>query len=150
MNWQASLVFAFLVCAALATPVASADESAAVIEVKLIYATNTEDQPKEEALKDIEPRLKPDFGYKHYSLLGEKSVELNEGDEEKLDLGHQIEVSIKHKDTKKHFHVLGVNLYHHNKWLFFIEVSVQQKSKPIFIKGPFTKDGLVIIALTAK
>jgi hypothetical protein len=129
---------------------ASAAESTAVIEAKLIYATNSEEPSREEAPRDIESRLKPDFGYKHYCLLGEKSVKLKEDDEEKIDLGHQIEVSIKHKGTKKQFHVLGVNLYHQNKWLFFIEVSVQQKSKPIFIKGPFTKDGLVIIALTAK
>ena len=81
MNWQASLLFAFLVCAALTTT--SGDESSAIIEAKLIYATNSEDAPKGEATKDIESRLKPDFGYKYYSLLGEKSVKLQEGDEEK-------------------------------------------------------------------
>lgn len=128
----------------------SAAESTASIEAKLIYGTNAEDQPTEEQLKDIEPRLKPDFGYRNYRLLGEKIFKLKEGNEEKCELGHQIEVSIKHNGTKKQFQVLGVNLYHQNKWLFFIEVSVQQKSKPIFIKGPFTKDGLVIIMLTAK
>lgn len=122
----------------------------AKIDAKLIYGTNADNQPKEEALRDLEPRFKPDFGYKRYQLLGEKSATLKEGDADKLDLGHQFEIAIKNKGEKKKFHVLQIDLFHQGKKLLFIEVSVEEKSEPIFIKGPWTDQGLLIIAVTAR
>lgn len=150
MNRQLSWALAWLAWAAPAAMQAYAGEPTATVEARLIYGTNTENKSKEEPVKELESRLKRDFGYKHYRLLSTKSAQIKEGYSEKLDLGHQIEISIKHKGTKKQFHTLAVDLYHQNKWLLFLEVSVQQKSEPIFIKGPWTEQGLVIIAVTAK
>jgi hypothetical protein len=149
VNWKRSWLILVLAGVAAATTTVSASEPVASVTAKLIYGSNT-DQPKEQALADLEPRFKPDFGYKHYRLLGEKSVTLKEGYSETLDLGHQFAVSVKHKETRKQFHVLAIDLYHKEKWLLFLEVSVKNKSEPIFIKGPNTEQGLVIIALTAK
>ncbi len=122
----------------------------AKIDARLIYGTNTDDQPKEAALQDIESKFQPDFGYRHYRLLGEKTATIKEGESSTLDLGHQFQLVIKHKSSKKPFRVLQIDLFHQNKKLLFIEVSVEQKSEPIFIKGPWTEQGLVIIALTAR
>jgi hypothetical protein len=139
-----------MVAVTAATMPLYAAEPTATVTAKLIYGSNATDQPKEQALAELEPRFKPDFGYKHYRLLGEKSVTLKEGYSETLDLGHEFTVSIKHKETQKQFRVLAINLYHKGKWLLFLEVSAKNKSEPIFIKGPTTEQGLVIIALTAK
>jgi len=142
--------FALLVLVMLGMTQASSWAGPAKIDARLIYGSNTDDQPKEAALQDIEPKFKPDFGYKHYRLLGEKNASINDGESAVMDLGHQFQITVKNKETKKPYHVLQIDLYHQGKKLLFIEVSVEQKSEPIFIKGPWTDQGLVIIALTAK
>lgn len=123
--------------------------ASAEIQARLIYGTNEEDLPKEAALADLEPRFKPDFGYKHYRLLGEKKATLKEGKTDRLELGHEFAVRIRHRETKGDFHVLQIDVFHKSKKLLFLEVSVRQNSEPIFIKGPWTEKGLIIIALTA-
>jgi len=150
VNSLARWVFAFMAALACAAgPVCGGDATAA-IEARLIYGTNADPKSAGGAAPELEPRLKRDFGYKHYRVLGERSAKLKEGDGEKLELGQNFDISVKHKGTKKQFHTLGIDLYHQGKWLLFIEVSVKQRSEPIFIKGPWTEDGLLIIALTAK
>lgn len=141
---------ALLLWATVAAVFGGDETPRAIIHVRLIYATNEPDGIHDKELADLEPRFRPDFGYKHYKLLGEKRVELKEGDSVLLDLGHSFGLSLKHVGTRQRFHLLHVDLFHQKKWLFWFETSVKQRSEPLFIKGPWTEKGLVIIALEAK
>jgi hypothetical protein len=127
-----------------------AGDTGAKIQVKLIYGTSAEDQSNEPELQEMGAMFKADFGFKHYKLLGEKAAKLKEGESDTLDLGHQFEVRLKNKATKKPYHVIDINLFHKGGWLCYFEASVAAKGEPVVIKGPWTKQGLVIIVLTAK
>ena len=149
MNLGTNLAVVVLALLALESLPGSA-LAAATIEAKLIYAANDSDEPDQHLLKELEPRLRHDFGYKHYRLLGEKSAEMKEGDNVMLDLGHQFQLSVKHKGAKKDFQILQIDLFHKKEWRLYFELSVKQKGEPIFVKGPPTDNGLVIIELAAK
>ena len=58
----------------------------ASINARLIQASNTA-EPSDETLKQLEPKLKKEFGYKFYHLLGTKQESLDQTTKIRLDLG---------------------------------------------------------------
>lgn len=138
----------WLALAAIFAPVAGWADTAK-LEVLLIYGTN-EDKPTEAALSELKEKFKPDFGYKHYSLLGSRKVELKEGESQMVDMGHKLQVSLKHLQARKKFHLMNCDLYHRGDWLLYIQLNVSQEGEPVFIKGPWTEKGLLILAVKAK
>ena len=119
---------------------------AASIQARLVRASN-EKAPMDERIKDIEPKLKPVFGYEHYKQIGFEKKPFHDKDMVTLNLGEGFVLHVTPKSAENKKHTLIVNLVSGKASLVQGSFEVGEK-KPFFIKGPEVGSTLLIISLS--
>lgn len=117
---------------------ASADEQ---INLKLVLAKKTENGSVGKGLNDLKDLLKSNLSYNSYTLLGQKTVPLEENKE--ISLAGEVTVAI--ANVKEH--ALNLSIKHGKKKVLSARVNLR-KGKPAVLGGFSGKKGKMMVVLT--
>jgi hypothetical protein len=118
---------------------------AASVTARLVRASN-EDRKSDEALKDIQPKLKKIFGYQHYRQIGLQKAALKGNDTLRLNLGEGIVLLVTPKSVEKKNHTVDCEMYSGKTALMKSTMRIREGGD-VLIKGPEVGSTLLIIAL---
>ena len=126
---------------ALAMPVRTAN-----VQARLLRASpeKTETEPK---LQDIEPKLRRQFGFPYYYLLGSQDAPLVPDKVLRFDLGKGFVVFVKYKGPIKKSHRLEIEWYSGKVSLLRTLADIDPRAT-LRIKGPDVGRDWIILALT--
>jgi len=119
---------------------------AASLEARLIRASN-ESAKSDEQLKNLEAKLKKQFGYKHYLQLGFQKTTLEPDINRRLDLGEGFVVFARERSVDKKTHELDVEWTSGRASLLKTTLKIAEKGS-VFIKGPGVGNDWIILALS--
>jgi hypothetical protein len=118
----------------------------ASIQASLIRASNTS-EASDEALKEWEPKLKKEFGYKFYHLLGAKQESLDQKTKSRLDLGEGFVLFVTPRSVDKTANELELEWWSGRALLVKTLAKIPAK-RSVFIKGPGVGEDWIILALS--
>lgn len=125
----------------------AASAHADAVEARLIRASN-EKTTADEALQDLNVKLKKVFGYQHYKQLGKEKKPLTGTDDVALNIGEGFTLFCHPKASTGKKHVLDVEMYSGKTLIVKQEkLSIAEKNV-LFIRGPEVGSTVLIIALT--
>ncbi len=124
----------------------AASSHAASINAQLIRASNTS-EASDEALKELEPKLKKEFGYKFYHLLGTKQESLEQKTKSRLDLGEGFVLFVTPQAEDKKGNELEIEWWSGRALLVKTVAKIPAK-RSVFIKGPGVGEDWIILALS--
>jgi hypothetical protein len=139
MRWS-SFVVALFAC--------SLQVRAATIDVRLIRASD-ESSVSDAHLRQIEPKLKKQFGYKFYQQIGTEQAKLQQGETNRMNLGEGFVLFVTLKSVSKKMHELDIEWTSGKAPLVKSTIQISQGSH-LFIKGPAVASDWIILALTVK
>ena len=120
----------------------------ASINARLIQASNTS-EPSDETLKQLEPKLKKEFGYKFYHLLGTKQESLDQTTKIRLDLGEGFVLFVTPKSVDKKGNELELEWWSGRALLVKTVARIPAK-RSVFIKGPGVGEDWIILAVSVR
>lgn len=124
----------------------AASAQAANLHARLLRASN-EPGLVDTRLKDIEPRLREQFGYKFYRQLGVGRAKLKPDVMERLDLGEGFTLFVTMQGTEKSQHTLALEWYSGKAALVRTTVKIGNH-RHLFIKGPGVGEEMIALAVT--
>jgi hypothetical protein len=119
---------------------------AASLQARLVRASNNF-KATDAGLKDLEPKLKKEFGYEYYHLLGAQQEALDQTTKSRLNLGEGFVVFVTQKSAEKTLHELEMEWWSGKALLVKTTIKIHEK-RSIFIKGPGVGDDWIILALS--
>jgi hypothetical protein len=124
----------------------AASAHATGIHARLVRASN-EASLTDERLTEIEPKLREQFGYKHYRQLGTDRARLKLDTMERLDLGEGFTLFVTLKGTDKGQHTVLLEWYSGKAVLVRATVKIGNH-RHLFIKGPGVGAEMIALAVT--
>jgi hypothetical protein len=121
---------------------------AATFQARLIRASN-DPKMSDDQLKNIEPKLKKQFGYLYYRQLGVQREELKDKTTHRLDLGEGFVVFVAPKSVEKQTHELDIEWTSGKASLVKSTVKIPEGSH-IFIKGPAVANDWILLSLSVR
>jgi hypothetical protein len=143
MRWLLALVLVAFV---------TGTAQAASLQASLIRASN--ELPADPALKQLQPQLKAQFGYKNYKLLGNKKEVLKPATAHKLDVGEGfcviaiLKSTVKDKTARKDVHELTIEWMSGKTKLLTAPSVKMSEGAHVLIKGPAVGNDWIVLALT--
>ncbi len=124
----------------------AANAHAASLQARLVQASNSADAT-DTALNDLEPKLKKEFGYNFYHLLGIQQASLDHGTKSRLDLGEGFVLFVTPRSEDRKGHKVELEWWSGNTLLVKTVARVPVKCS-VLIKGPGVGDDWIILALS--
>jgi hypothetical protein len=124
----------------------AANAHAASLQARLIRASNSFDAT-DAALNDLEPKLKREFGYNFYHLLGCQQASLDQGLKSRLDLGEGFVLFVTPHPSARRAHEVDLEWWSGNTLLVKTVARVPGKCS-VLIKGPGVGEDWIILALS--
>lgn len=126
----------------------AANAHAASLQARLIRASNSVDV-MDPALNDLGPKLKRQFGYNYYQLLGCQQASLDQGLKSRLDLGEGFVLFVTPHPSAWRAHEVELEWWSGNTLLVKTVARVPGKCS-VLIKGPGVGEDWIILALSAR
>jgi len=124
----------------------AASARAASLEARLIRASNSFESTDAE-LNDLQPKLKRQFGYNFYHLLGEQLAPLDQKSKSRLDLGEGFVLFVTPRTSAWRARELELEWWSGNTLLVKTVARVPGKCS-VLIKGPGVGEDWIILALS--
>lgn len=121
---------------------------AASIEARLVLASNDK-KAVDSSLKDVEAKLKKEFGYEYYQQLGVQKEVLREGKTYRLNLGEGFVVFVTPKSTTKKVHELDLEWTSGRASLLKSAFKISEGNH-LFIRGPGVADDWILLVITIR
>jgi hypothetical protein len=143
-----SVAFLFIVLLSISTW-AQSNESVPKLQVRLIRASSDAAELSDPRVNSLNAQLKADFGYSNYQqiffsesqyILDEKAI---------YQMPDDFGITITYRGKRKGQREFFVETEYKGKKFVGFYAAFPENAKPVLIRGPGTRDGRYIIALTA-
>jgi hypothetical protein len=126
----------------------AANARAASLQARLIRASDSFDAT-DAALNDLEPKLKREFGFNFYHLLGCQQATLDQKIKSRLDLGEGFVLFVTPHPSAWRAHEVELEWWSGNTLLVKTVARVPGKCS-VLIKGPGVGEDWIILALSGR
>ena len=137
-----------IIMALLALLLVVVEAGAASVQARLVRANNRGAQ-NDPALKDIETKLKAQFGYNSYRQTGAGQQEIKTSDKLRFDLGEDFRVLVTPKSADKKQRELEIEWYSGKTLLVRSTVKVIHNGH-VFINGPQVGENQILLAVSVR
>jgi hypothetical protein len=125
----------------------AASSEAASVQARLIRASNVTPPATDASLKDIQGKLKEQFGYNSYRRLGAKKQTIKSNDKLSFDLGNDFSLLVVPKNADAKQRELEIEWYSGKTLLVRSSIKVLHNGH-VFINGPQVGEDLIVLAIS--